>query len=294
MSEFIIITDSCIDLPDDLATELELAVIPLSVNVEGKVYRNYLDGREISTSHFYQLLRKNVIPTTSQVNPNEFVEIMEQYLQKEYDILYIGFSSALSGTYQSSLIAKEDLSKKYPERKIITVDSLSASMGYGLLVTYAARLKKQGRSLEEVASWVNENKLRLSHLFTVGDLNHLKRGGRLSSSKAFLGTIIRIKPLLHVDKEGRLIHVASTRGRKASLKKLVDRMAKTIECPEEQVVYISHGDCLDEVKDLKAKILERINVKEIIVNHVGPVIGAHSGVGTIAIFYLGTDRFDSY
>lgn len=294
MSKFIIMTDSCVDLPAKLADELELKVIPLSINIEGKVYHNHLDEREITVKEFYDKLRKNIVTTTSMINPNEFKDFMEGYLKEGYDILSISFSSALSGTYNSSIIAKDELLELYPDRTIYTIDSLSASLGQGLLVTYAARLKQAGKSIEEVRDFVEENKLRLSHLFTVGDLNHLRRGGRLSYAKAFLGTVLKIKPLLHVNNEGKLVQTGSTRGRKQSIMKMVERMKDTIENPKDQIIYISHGDVLEEVLELKRTIIKELNVKDVMINHVGPVIGSHSGIGTIAIFYLGSDRSKKY
>lgn len=294
MNKYIILTDSCIDLPSQMAEGMELMVVPLSLKIDNVNYYNYLDESELKFQDFYQLLREGKIASTSQVNPQRFIDIMEPILLSGYDILSISFSSALSGTYNSSVIAKNDLLEKYPNRKIITIDSLCASMGQGLLLTYAANLKKEGYLMEDVAKWVEENKTNICHLFTVGDLNHLRRGGRLSYAKAILGTILRIKPLLHVNREGKLVQTGATRGRKTSLIKMVDRMEDTITNPENQVIYISHGDCLDEILELKEIIMERLPVKDVIINYVGPVIGSHSGINTVAIFYLGTDRFVNY
>lgn len=294
MSKYVILTDSCIDLTYKQAKELGLEAIPLSVDIEGKSYFNYLDEREIRVKDFYDVLRRNVVTKTSMINPDEFVNFFKPFLKDGYDILYIGFSSALSGTYNSSMIAKEELQEEYPDRNIVTIDSLCASMGQGLLLTIASKLKQAGKSLEEVRDFVEENKLRVSHLFTVGDLNHLKRGGRLSSAKAFLGTVLRIKPLLHVNKEGKLVQTGSTRGRKQALAKMIERMKNTIENASDQLVYISHGDCEEEAEELKREIIKEIGVKEVVLNLIGPVIGSHSGLGTIAIFYLGNDRFTEY
>lgn len=294
MNNYIIMTDSCVDLPIDIVNDLEIAVIPLVVNINGKEYHNYLDEREISCKTFYSMLRDNTVPTTTQLNPENFIGFMEKYLNEGLDILYIGFSSALSGTYNSSIIAKRELEEKYPMRKIVTIDSLSASMGQGLLVTYAAQMRKEGKSMEIVASWVENNKRNLCHVFTVLDLNYLKRSGRLSNAKAFLGTILKIKPLLHVNIDGKLVQTGATRGRKAALKRLVERMSETIQNSEQQLIYISHGDCVEDTEMLKELVLNTMSVKDIIVNYIGPVIGAHSGPGTIAIFYLGSDRFEPY
>jgi len=294
MSNYKIITDSCIDLPDNVAKELDLVVIPLSVLMDGKTFFNYLDEREITFQAFYERLREKAMPSTSQLNPAEFEEAFEKELEQGNDILSISFSSALSGTYASSVTARDKLQKKYPNRKIITIDSLSASMGQGLLVYYAANLKKQGVGIEEVAAWVENNKLKLSHLFTVNDLNFLRRGGRLSSGKAILGTIINIKPLLHVSTSGKLVPVGQARGRRQALNKMIERMRLTIENPRDQLVMISHGDCIEDVDYLKEQIAEKIPVKDIIFNYIGPVIGAHSGPSTIALFYLGNDRETAY
>lgn len=293
MNKYKIVTDSCIDLSEKMANDLELIVLPLTVLLEGETYFNYLDEREITFKDFYQKLREKKMPSTSQLNPAEFEVVFEGLLEEGYDILSISFSSQLSGTYESAVIARDNLLKKYPERKIVTIDSLCASMGQGLLLYYAGNLKKEKQSMEAVAKWVEENKRKVSHLFTVGDLNHLKRGGRLSSSKAFLGTLINIKPLLHVSNEGKLVPTGQARGRRQALNKLIEQMRLTIEKPKEQMVFISHADCMDDVLYLKEQIALKIPVKEIVVNYIGPVIGSHSGLGTIAIFYMGSDRIGS-
>jgi DegV family protein with EDD domain len=290
MNDYVIVTDSCIDLPDRLAKSLALEVIPLSVRVEDKVYYNYLDEREISFQEFYKELHEKKRTQTSQLNPEAFLQVFERLLKAGKDILSISFSSALSGTYASSLLAKEELEEKYPGRKIVTIDSLCASMGQGLLLTYAARLKAEGKSLEEVASWVERNKLRVSHLFTVDDLHHLRRGGRLSTISALLGTILRVKPLLHVSKEGKLTVQDKARGRSSAINMILERMQKTIVNPEEQIIYISHGDALEDAEYLREQILKSMPVKEVIINYIGPVIGSHAGPGTLALFYLGNDR----
>ena len=290
MNKYVIITDSCIDLPNDLVKELKIDVIPLVVTIENKEYKNYPDERDITAIDFYQLLRNHAVPTTSQLSPSDFILKFEPYLEQGIDILSITFSSALSGTYQSSVVAKNELLKDFPERRIITIDSLCASMGEGLLVTYAARMAKAGKSIDEVAKWVEDNKQSICHLFTVGDLNHLKRGGRLSAGKAFIGTLIQLKPLLHVSSEGKLVPVSKARGRKIALNKMVERVVQTISIPADQLIYISHGDCLEEALYVKEQILKLIDVKNVLINYIGPVIGAHSGLGTLAIFYMGNER----
>lgn len=290
MNDYIIMTDSCVDLPSELAKKMGLVVLPLSVKIEEKVYYNYLDEKEITFKSFYDALRNKAKTQTSQATPAQFLELMKPILDAGKDILYIAFSSALSGTYNSSLIAKEELEPLYPNQKIILVDSLCASMGQGLLVTYAYKEKVKGKSLEEVAKWVEDNKINISHLFTVGDLNHLRRGGRLSPIKAIIGTILRVKPLLHVSSLGKLTVVDKSRGRMSSLDDLVNRMISSIDHPEGQTVYISHGDCLEDALYVKKQIMEKLPIKDFAINYIGPVIGSHSGLDTLAIFYIGHDR----
>ncbi|HEY8444634.1 MAG TPA: DegV family protein [Bacilli bacterium] len=290
MNKFQLLTDSCVDLPSGFVEELDVKVIPLSFSIQDKEYLNYLDERESSNQQFYQLLRERVISKTTQINEYRFIEFFEPFLQEGYDILYIGFSSALSGTYNSSVQAANELQTKYPNQKIITIDSLAASMGQGLLVTYAARLKKEGKSLEEIVKWVEDNKRKICHLFTVGDLNYLRRGGRLSYSKALLGTILRVKPLLHVSNEGKLVQTGMKRGRMSALDAMISRLVETIENPEGQTIFISHGDCLDDAEYVKEQIKAKLPVGEIMIHYIGPVIGSHSGLDTLAIFYYGNDR----
>lgn len=289
MSKFIILTDSCIDLPNDLANKMDLKVIPLSFFINEKEYKNYLDERELSFTSFYETLENNTVSTV-QLTPYDYEQYMEPYLKEGYDILNIVFSSALSGTYNSSLIATEELQKKYQDRKIYNVDSKSASMGQGLLVTYAYELKQSGRTIDEIYNWLELNKLKFIHLFTVGNLNHLKRGGRLTSTQALLGNILKIKPVLYVNNKGQLIQKYNKRGRKKAILSMIDEIEETIINSKEQIIYISHGNCIDDALWLKEKILERIKVKEVIINFIGPVIGTHSGPNTLALFYFGKSR----
>jgi DegV family protein with EDD domain len=294
MNDYIILTDSCIDLTNEMAKQMNLMVVPLIVTVEGKDYHNYLDEREITNKDFYQLLREHKMTSTSQVNSQSFIDVMTPILESGKDILSISFSSALSGTYNGARIASEELRETFPNRKIFAIDSLCASMGQGLLVTYAARLKKAGKTIEELAQWIEENKTNFCHLFTVGDLNHLSRGGRLSSTKAFLGTILRVKPLLNVSLEGKLEQTDKARGRRSSLDMMIARMVATITNPKGQTVYISHGDCLEDAVYVKQQIMDLLPINDIIINYNGPVVGSHSGVGTLAIFYVGKDRYEKY
>ena len=290
MRDYVIITDSTTDLTQELINELNITVIPMEFNIEGKSYLNYSDERDISYKEFYDILRSGKSSTTSLINTATFTDLFEPILQDGKDILYIAFSSGLSGTYNSSCIAAQMLSEKYTDSKIYTVDSLSASMGEGLLVYHAANKKKEGMNIDDLKDWVEKNKHNLCHLFTVDDLHHLKRGGRLSSAAAIVGTVLSIKPVLHVDNEGHLIPVEKVRGRKLSITAMLKIMEKTAIKPEEQTIFISHGDCLEEAEYLAKLIKEKLNVKDIKMNFIGPVIGSHSGPGTIALFFLGTER----
>ncbi len=290
MRDYVIITDSTTDLTQELINELDITVIPMEFNIDGKVYLNYSDERDISYKEFYDFLRNGKNSTTSLINTTTFTELFELILEDGKDILYIAFSSGLSGTYNSSCIAAQMLSEKYTDSKIYTVDSLSASMGEGLLVYHAAKKKKEGMNIDELKDWVENNKLNLCHWFTVDDLHHLKRGGRLSSAAAIVGTMLNIKPVLNVDNEGHLIPVEKVRGRKLSITAMLKMMEKTAINPEEQTIFISHGDCLEEAEFLANLVKEKLNVKDIKMNYIGPVIGSHSGPGTIALFFLGTER----
>jgi DegV family protein with EDD domain len=287
-----IITDSCVELPNRLAKELELEVLPLRVTVRAKEYANYLDNREIEPKAFYDLLRAQNTASTAQLNPNDFVEVFTPYLKEGKDILHLSFSSALSGSYNSALIAQKTLSEEFKDRKIVIIDTLAASMGEGLLVTLAARYKQSGKTLEETIEYVNDIRLKICHLFTVSDLGHLRRGGRLSASSLVLGNLLNIKPLLHVNNEGQLKVYGKARGRFKSLSSLVGRMVDTFDKDLNDIVYISHGDCLEDAWHVRDLIKEKLGLKDeqFLINNIGPVIGAHSGVDTLAIFYLGNER----
>ena len=227
---------------------------------------------------------------TSAVNVSDYTEAVEPLVQAGRDVLIIAFSSGLSATCHSAQIAAQELSERYPDRKIWVVDSLCASLGQGLLVWYAARMKAQGKSMEEVRDWLEDNKLHLCHWFTVDDLHFLKRGGRISPATAVVGTMLSIKPVMHVDDEGRLVKVGTARGRNASLKALVNHMEETAIDPGSQVVFISHGDCLEDARKVADDVKRRFGVEQVVLNNVGPVIGAHSGPGTVALFFLGSKR----
>ena len=290
MSEYIIMTDSSCDLPARLADRMQLTVLPLTVYVDDKKYTNYLDEREISFPEIYAKLRTKCPAKTSAVNMNDFLEPMESILREGRDILYIGFSSGLSSTYNAGAAAAAEMSEKYPDRKIYAVDSLCASLGQGLLIYHAWLQKQAGKSIEEVRDFVEENKLHLCHWFTIDDLMFLKRGGRISGATAVVGSMLNIKPVMHVDNDGHLIKVSTARGRKASIKALADEAGKRGIDLANQTIFISHGDCLEEANYLGDIMRARFHVKDVVLNYVGPVIGAHSGPGTIALFFLGTER----
>ena len=290
MGEYVILTDSSADLSAELVAELGVEVLPLSFTMEDKTYYNWPDNRDIDPGDFYARLRGGAMATTSAVNVADYTETIEPMLKAGKDVLVLAFSSALSATCHSAQIAAEELMEQYPDRKVYVVDTLCASLGQGLLVWYAAQQKKQGKSIEEVRDWTEAHKLILCHWFTVDDLHFLKRGGRISAATAVLGTMLSIKPVMHVDNEGHLIKVGTARGRNASLKALVDHMAETAQNPGEQVVFISHGDCLADAQKVADDVKARFGVKTVVINYVGPVIGAHSGPGTVALFFLGSVR----
>lgn len=290
MSEFVLMTDSSADLSQEMVQELGVTVLPLSFTIQGKVYRNYPDNREMDLPLFYDMLRAGELATTSAVNVAEYTQAVEPILQEKKDVLILAFSSGLSSTYQASVLAAEELREKYPDRKIYTVDTLCASLGQGLLVYLAVQEQRKGRSIEEVRDWAESTKLHLCHQFTVDDLHFLKRGGRISATTAVVGSMLQIKPVLHVDNEGHLINIGKARGRQASLKALVDKMEKTVTEEGKKTVFISHGDCRKDAVAVADMVRERFGTQDIRINYVGPVIGAHSGPGTLALFYLGTER----
>ena len=285
-----IITDSSCDLPQELADAYGLIVLPLSVTVDGVTYKNYLDGREIGFHTLYEKYRSGSKTSTCAVNPDAFIDVLEPCLKEGKDVFYIGFSSGLSATYQSGCIAAAELREKYPERKIMTIDSLCASLGQGLFVHYAVQKQREGATMEELAAYLEELRPHLCHWFTVDDLMYLKRGGRISASTALLGTALQIKPVMHTDNDGKLANVTKARGRKASIRALVDRMEQTAIDPSSQTVFICHGDCIEDAEYAAGLIRERFGIQDIVINYTGPVIGAHSGPGTLAIFFVGTER----
>ncbi|HJB57433.1 MAG TPA: DegV family protein [Candidatus Flavonifractor intestinipullorum] len=292
MSEYVIVTDSSADLSAELVEQLELSILPLAFILKGKTYRDYPDRREMPIGAIYTSLREGEMVTTAAVNVAEYQAHLEPILAAGKDVLVLAFSSGLSTTCNSARIAAQELAEAYPERKILVVDTLCASLGQGLLVWYAARMRQSGKSIEEVRDWAEANKLHLCHWFTVDDLHFLKRGGRVSAATAVVGTMLQIKPVLHVDNEGHLINMAKARGRKAALKALVDHMEQTAIDPAGQTVFISHGDCLEDAQFVAQEVSQRFGIplERIVLNEIGPVIGAHAGPGTVALFFLGKER----
>ena len=289
MSEYVITTDNNSDLPEKYLKDHGVGCMYLSYSMDGK---NYTHGNFLPEHEFYEAMRNGSMPTTAQVNPENAKALLEPYLKEGKDILHIAFSSALSGTYNSTRIAADELQEEYPDRKIIVVDSLSASLGQGLLVWLAQQKKELGQTLEDVADWAEKNKLKMVHLFTVDDLNHLYRGGRVSRTTAIVGSMLNIKPVLHVDNEGKLTAIGKVRGRKKALQELVKLMDEKIGIFEAgcDTIFISHGDCEQDAQYVAAKVKEKYNIKNIIINQVGATIGAHSGPGTMALFFMGDVR----
>lgn len=289
MGELVLVTDSGCDLPVDYIEREKLVTVSFSYAVDDEEYVDDF-GKSQDYRVFYDKMRAGAATRTAQANVSQFIDLFTGLAEEGKEILYIGFSSGLSGTFGSAYMAKQEVETQLPEAKISLIDTKAASLGQGLLVMTAVELKKQGKSLEEIAEWLENNKLRMNHWFTVEDLEYLRRGGRLSHLQATLGGILNVKPVLHVDDEGHLIPVAKVRGRKKSVSALVEQLCKKIVSPEEQVVAISHGDCWEDAEALAEQIRTRVRVKDILIHQIGPVIGAHSGPGTIAVFFYGDSR----
>ncbi len=287
MADYKIITDSCCDLPVDMIASLDIHMISLNLHFRGETLKDSVTD-EIKT--VYDAWRAGEAATTSAVNPQQWAEGIEPVLADGRDALVLTFSSGLSTTYQSAAIAAQELQEKYPQRKIRVVDGLCASLGQGLLVWYACKKRDAGMSVDELADWCENKKLHLCHWFTVDDLMYLKRGGRVSAATALVGTMLQIKPVLHVDDEGHLINVSKVRGRKASIEALAKKMGETALPGENDTVFICHGDCIEDARYLEKLVKEKFGVKEVFIGYTGAVIGSHSGPGTLALFFLGEHR----
>lgn len=286
-----IVTDSSANLTLELYKELGVHVLPLRFMLDGKDYVSYQEGAEIELKDFYTMMREGKVFTTSLPYAHETEKTLRAILEAGSDLIYIGFSSALSGTFEATRLIMDALASEYPERKLIAVDTLSVAAGQGLLVYYAAKMREAGSSMEEVAQWVRENHPKLAHWFTVDDLMFLFRGGRLSKTSAWAGSLLNIKPVLRVDEEGKLTAMHKVRGRKKSIDALFDIMKETGDAPmEDQIIFISHGDCIEDVERLEKRIEDEWHPKMIFHNILDPVIGAHAGPGTVGVFFLASHR----
>lgn len=282
---YMIVSDATLDLPLDLVEKHNIAVVPMAFTLDEKEILHYPDERNMSTEEFYEALKQGKKSVTSQINPANYVEFFTPLLEKGEDILYICFTSGLSGTYQSALIAKGMLEEDFPERTIHVVDSLCASAGQGYFVYLAALKKEEGLSLEELTDWVIANRNRVAHWFTVDDLFHLQRGGRLSFAEAMLGSALKIKPIISVDDEGKLYVENKVRGNKKSVEYMIAQINDTMD-DEEHTVFIAHGDAKERALDLKEKLLERTKAENIRITKIGPIIGTHTGPGMLAVLFM--------
>lgn len=289
--QFEIVTDSSCNLSDSMIREFGLHILPLTFMSDGKQYQSYTAGRDSDLKSFFKMMREGTVFTTSLPNLQDTSTLLKGLLDEGKDILYIGFSSGLSGTYQATAALLDELKTEYPDQKIYYTDTLAAAMGEGLIVYKAVKMAQAGATIEEVHAWVEENKLNLAHWFTVDDLMFLFRGGRVSRTSAWAGTLLNIKPVLHVDDEGRLIPMEKVRGRKKSIQALVDHMEESaLEPVEGQEIFISHGDCQEDADYLVELIKDRFGCTKFEVNLLDPVIGAHSGPGTLALFFFANKR----
>ena len=286
-----IVTDSSANLTEEMYDKYGITVLPLRFMLGDEEYVSYRKGEQVDLKLFYKMMREGSVFTTSLPSPEQSEKAIREILDAGRDVLYIGFSSGLSGTYDGTRIIIEELAREYPERKLLHVDTLAAAAGQGLLLWYAIQKREEGATIEETWQWVVDNRLKLAHWFTVDDLMYLFRGGRVSKTSAWAGTLLKIKPVLHVDDEGKLIPMQKVRGRKKSIDAMFKLMCDSaIQPVEDQAVFISHGDCIEDVEYLEKLIREKWNPKMVFHNILDPVIGAHSGPGTLALFFLADKR----
>lgn len=285
----VLLIDSCSDLPSEYIKKNNIRYLSPICNLDGKEYKDDF-GQTLGYDEFYSALRAGKMPTTSAINVKSYYDEFKLHVLNGNPVIYLGFSSSLSGCINNAHIAKQQILGEYPKADITIIDSMSASLGYGLLCYYAHEMLSSGASKDEVVKWVEDNKLRMNHWFTVEDLFHLKRGGRVSATAAVVGTLLDVKPVLHVDSEGRLTPVTKAKGRKKSIRMLVDKLQELAVNIEDQVIAICHSDCIEDAQFLAGLIKERVTVKDIIINSIGVAIGAHSGPGTIAVFFLADKR----
>ena len=287
MNDYVITVNSTVDLPKEWLEERHIPVIPLKYTIDGETYKG-MEG--LSSKEFFQKLREGKMAVTSQVNPEEAKEALEAFLKEGKDILHLAFSSGLSGTYNSMRIAAEELEEEYPERKVIVIDTLCACLGEGLLLYYALKRKGEGKSIEEVAQWAEENKLHVCHNVAIDDLNHLQRGGRVSKTTAILGTMVQVKPIIHMDDKGLLQVIGKERGRKKALNKIVDMAVEQAKGWENDIIMITHGDCAEDAEYVAELVCKKMGIENILVNNIGEVIGSHTGPGVVAVFCMGSKR----
>ena len=288
MPNYKILTDSCCDFTDEQYRQLDVSYVPLTVIYDGESHSNF--SEETAVKAFYDRLRAGTTATTSAVNPEGWAEKMKPILEEGKDVLVLAFSSGLSATCQSAHIAADELREQYPERTINVVDTLCAALGQGLLVWYACQKRDEGMSLTDLTAWVEENKLHICHWVTVDDLSHLKRGGRISSATALVGTMLNIKPIIHVNDEGKLINVAKARGRKSAIAYIADKLGELGEGYDNETIFVVHGDCAEEAQQLADICRSKYGVKHVNIGYLGPVIGAHTGPGVLAEFFMGKNR----
>lgn len=289
MNKYIIIADSTTDLPNELVSNKDLVILPLGYNINNRSYKNYLDYREQDISEFYKLLEQGNLATTTQLNPTDYEKALTPYLEKGYDIILLTLSSKLSGTYNSARLATLDLKEKYNDRKIILIDSKSASLGFGYLTMQAVYAKNANKSIDEVANLINDLIPKIAHWFTVDDISHLRRGGRISAVSSVVAKTLRIKPILHCNDKGELIPRYRALSRRRSIKALFDKMVE-IGNENQRLVYIGHGDDLEAANTLAGYIKNKYKNIEILIHPIGPVIGAHTGKGVLALFFEAKNR----
>ncbi len=290
MSDYRIFTDVTADLPDELLKEIGVEALPMPFRIGEEEHTHYADFREMPMEDFYRRVKGGEKASTSQVTYSSFMDAFTPVLEAGMDVLYLSFSSALSGTYQGSLVAVRDLIEKFPDRKIMSVDTRCASSGEGMLVYYAAKQKQEGMSMDQLVLWVEQNKLKVCHWFTVDDLHFLRSGGRISAMAATVGSMLKVKPVMHVDDAGRLVPVEKVRGRKKAIQTLIRRMAETgVDLPR-QTVFLCQAVSREEAEEMAKQIKFELRVKDVIVTDIGPIIGAHAGPGTISLFFFGSGR----
>ncbi|MDY2735160.1 DegV family protein [Intestinibacter sp.] len=288
MRNFIISTDSTGDLPNSYLEENNILVHPLYYILEGE---EYIPGeKDMHVKDFYQALKNGKMPKTSAANPESIIEKMRDKIENGYDILHISFSSGLSSSYNTTKMCADDIMEQFQGAKIIVVDSLSGTVGQGFLVMKAVEMKNQGKTIDEISTWLNENKKHIIHEFIVSDLNHLFRGGRLSKSQAVIGTVLNINPILHMDDQGKLANISKVRGRKKALNVLADNIEKNADIKKLKEVFISHGDCIDDAEYLADRIKNKYGIKNIMIQDICPTIGAHTAQGTVVVAYFGEKR----